>query len=196
MDWIIQAAYFIAAVLFIIGLKQMSSPVTARRGIVWAGVGMVLATLVTFVHPQIHTNYVLMVLAIGIGGGTAWVSGKKVAMTDMPQMIALYNGMGGGAAAAIAAVELLKGEEMPFVVLLMAVVGGLIGAVAFSGSAIAFAKLQGIMRKAVRFKGQKLVNLSVFSAAVLFGLIILNLSGQVSGFGLFIFLRWRWPSAL
>jgi len=187
MDWVIQAAYFIAAVLFIIGLKQMSSPVTARRGIVWAGVGMVLATLVTFVHPHINTNYVLMVLAIGIGGGTAWWSGKKVAMTDMPQMIALYNGMGGGAAAAIAAVELLKGKEMPLVVLMMAVVGGLIGAIAFSGSAIAFAKLQGIMRKAVRFKGQKLVNLSVFATAVLFGLIILNLDGQISGFGLFVF---------
>lgn len=187
MDWIIQAAYFIAAVLFIIGLKQMSSPVNARRGIVWAGAGMVLATLVTFVHPHIHTNYVLMVLAIGIGGGVAWWSGKKVAMTDMPQMIALYNGMGGGAAAAIAAVELLKGEEMPFVVLLMAVVGGLIGAVAFSGSAIAFAKLQGIMRKAIRFKGQKLVNLSVFAVALLFGLVILNLDGQISGFGLFVF---------
>jgi NAD(P) transhydrogenase subunit beta len=76
---------------------------------------------------------------------------------------------------------------MPFVVLLLAVIGGLIGTVAFSGSAIAFAKLQGIMRKAVRFKSQKLVNLSVFATAVLFGLIILNLDGQISGFGLFIF---------
>ena len=187
MDWFIQAAYFIAAVLFIVGLKQMASPVTARRGIIWAGVGMMLATLVTFFHPHIHTNYALMVLAIAIGGGAAWWSGKKVAMTDMPQMIALYNGMGGGAAAAIAAVVLLKGEQMSFVILLMAVVGGLIGAVAFSGSAIAFAKLQGIMRKAVRFKHQKLVNLGVFLMAVLFGCIILNVQGQITGLGLFLF---------
>jgi len=187
MNWFIQAAYFIAAVLFIIGLKQMSSPVTARRGIIWAGVGMVLATVVTFVHPHIHTNYVLMVLAIAIGGGAAWWSGKKVAMTDMPQMIALYNGMGGGAAAAIAAVELLKGKEMPFTILLMAVAGGLIGAVAFSGSAIAFAKLQGIMRKAIRFKNQKFLNLTIFAIALIFGLIILNLEGQISGWGIFLF---------
>ncbi len=94
MNWIIQASYFAAAVLFILGLKQMSSPVTARRGIIWAGVGMVLATLVTFFHPHIHQNYVLIVLATAIGGGLAWWSGKRVAMTDMPQMIALYNGMG------------------------------------------------------------------------------------------------------
>lgn len=73
---------------------------------------MVLATLVSFVHPQITAhiipaNYVLMVIAIAIGGAIAWYGAKKV-MTAMPQMIAIYNGMGGGAAAAIAAVELLK----------------------------------------------------------------------------------------
>ena len=116
MSILIQASYFLAAVLFILGLKQMSSPVTARRGIQWAGAGMVLATLVTFLapelsdNPQAVTNYVLIIIAIAIGGGYAWVTGKKVAMTDMPQMIAMYNGMGGGAAATIAAVELLKAQ--------------------------------------------------------------------------------------
>ena len=114
MESIIQASYFVVAVIFIIGLKQMSSPVTARRGILWAGAAMVLATLVTFLAPQIidtdqaSTNVALIVLAIALGGGYAWWSGKRVAITDMPQMIAMYNGMGGGAAATIAAVELLK----------------------------------------------------------------------------------------
>ncbi|HEB92875.1 MAG TPA: NAD(P)(+) transhydrogenase (Re/Si-specific) subunit beta, partial [Gammaproteobacteria bacterium] len=187
MDWIIQASYFTAAILFIYGLKKMSSPVTARKGIVWAGIGMMLATVVTFFHPQIHANYVLMFLAIAIGGGIAWWSGKKVAMTDMPQMIALYNGMGGGAAAAIAGVELLKGEPMSNTVLLLAVIGGLIGTVAFSGSAIAFAKLQGIMRKAIRFKNQKLINLAIFVATLIFGAIIYSVGHEVSGFGLFMF---------
>ena len=117
MDMIIQASYLIAAVLFILGLKQMSSPVTARRGILWAGAGMVLATLVTFLTPEVidsaqaSTNITLIIVAIAIGGGYAWYSGRKVAMTDMPQMIAMYNGMGGGAAAAIAAVELLKASS-------------------------------------------------------------------------------------
>jgi len=97
---LIQASYFVAAALFILGLKRMSSPVTARGGIVWAGLGMLVATLITFLSPQMH-NYALMTVAIAIGGVIAWVSGKRVAMTDMPQMIALYNGMGGGAAGAI-----------------------------------------------------------------------------------------------
>ena len=105
----IQASYFIAAALFIFGLKRMSSPVTARSGIVWAGVGMVVATLITFLTPGMG-NYALMTVAIAVGGIAAWVTGRRVAMTNMPQMIALYNGMGGGAAAAIAAVELFAGE--------------------------------------------------------------------------------------
>jgi NAD(P) transhydrogenase subunit beta len=84
----------------------MSSPVTARRGILWAGVGMLVATIASLLYPG--ANYGLMLLAIAIGGILAWWSGKRVAMTDMPQMIALYNGMGGGSAAAIAAVELFK----------------------------------------------------------------------------------------
>ena len=117
METSIQAAYLVAAVLFILGLKQMSSPITARRGILWAGAGMILATLATFMAPQIidsdqmATNVLLIMVAIAIGGGYAWYSGKQVAMTDMPQMIAMYNGMGGGAAAAIAAVELLKASN-------------------------------------------------------------------------------------
>ena len=187
MSWFIQAAYFLAAVLFILGLKQMSSPVNARRGIVWAGAGMVLATLATFFHPHIHQNYVLIVLAIAIGGGAAWWSGKRVAMTDMPQMIALYNGMGGGAAAAIAAVELVKGEPMNFTVTLLAVLGALIGTVAFSGSAIAFAKLQGLMRKAIRFTSQRVVTLVIAVLTVAIGVIILRLGHEASGFALFLF---------
>ena len=187
MSWFIQISYFIAAVLFILGLKQMSSPVNARRGIMWAGAGMVLATLVTFFHPQIHHNYVLIVLATGIGGGLAWWTGKKVAMTDMPQMIALYNGMGGGAAAAIAGVELVKGEEMSSLVLLLAVLGAVIGTVAFSGSGIAFAKLQGIMRSAFRFGGQRIVTLVIAVITVVLGLMILNAGHEVGGFTIFLF---------
>ena len=178
MHYLVEAAYFIAAILFIIGLKQMSSPVTAKRGIVWAGIGMVLATVVTFVHPEISRNYVLMLVAIAIGGGVAWYTGKRVAMTDMPQMIALYNGMGGGAAAAIAGVELLKHEPMSASVQLLAVAGALIGTVAFSGSLVAFGKLQGIksLRNALRFHNQQRINAALFGVTVLLGLVI-GLSG-------------------
>ena len=106
-DLAIQASYFITAVLFIMGLKRMSSPVTARSGILWAGAGMAVATLVTFLYPGM-SNYELIIPAMLVGGILAAWSGRRVAMTDMPQMIALYNGMGGGAAAAIAAVELYR----------------------------------------------------------------------------------------
>ncbi len=174
LSLLIQSAYFVAAILFIIGLKQMSSPVNARRGIIWAGIGMLVATVATFAHPNIHglTNYVLMITAMAIGGGLAWWTGRIVAMTDMPQMIALYNGMGGGAAAAIAAVELVKGAEMTVVVQSIAVLGALIGTVAFSGSIIAFAKLQGILKKTLRFTGQQPLNALVFLIAVGLGIVL------------------------
>ena len=171
--------------LFILGLKRMSSPVTARDGIVWAGVGMLVATLCTFFTPDMH-NYGLMILAMLIGGGAAWYTGKKVAMTDMPQMIAIYNGMGGGAAAAIAAVELLKGEFQSGTFQTLAVAGALIGSVAFSGSMIAFAKLQGLLKKSVIFTNQQIINLVVFVAAIVFGLILIA-ADVPTGFAILMF---------
>ena len=185
MNTVIQLSYFLAAVLFILGLKRMSSPVTARGGIVWAGAGMVVATLVTFFWPGMH-NYGWMMLAIVIGGGAAWYTGKKVAMTDMPQMIAIYNGMGGGAAAAIAAVELMRGEFFSTTFQVLAVLGALIGSVAFSGSMIAFAKLQGIIRKSLIFPNQQLLNLLVFGGALVFGLILMS-ADQPGDSSIFLF---------
>lgn len=174
---LIEACYFIAAILFIFGLKRMSSPVTARGGIIWAGAGMVVATVVTFLYPGM-SNYTLMVAGIAVGGIAAWISGKRVAMTDMPQMIALYNGMGGGAAAAIAAVELYSGADHGLVFSILAVLGGLIGAVSFSGSLIAFAKLQGLMKTTVRFPGQQIFNLVLLLITlVLAGVIVVQHSG-------------------
>ena len=93
-------AYFVAATLFLLGLSRMASPVTARSGIRWAGAGMLIATAATFLLPGLH-NIALILVALALGTGLAWVSGKRVAITDMPQMVALYNGMGGGSAAAI-----------------------------------------------------------------------------------------------
>ncbi len=178
MRSLIEASYFIAAILFILGLKRMSSPVTARGGIIWAGAGMVVATVVTFLYPGMG-NYALMMVAIFIGGVAAWVSGKKVAMTDMPQMIALYNGMGGGAAAAIAAVELLGGEDHGVVFGILAVLGGMIGAVSFSGSLIAFAKLQGLMKSTFRFSGQQIINLLLLAATVILAGYIVFQHGEI-----------------
>ena len=193
MDMIIQASYLIAAVLFILGLKQMSSPVTARRGILWAGAGMILATLVTFLTPEVinsahaSTNIMLIIVAITIGGGYAWYSGRKVAMTDMPQMIAMYNGMGGGAAAAIAAVELFKASSVAAVdpsgattiasalgtdVAILAILGAAIGTISFSGSIIAWAKLDGKLSLSKILPKQHLVNAVVAIATAGFAIAI------------------------
>jgi len=177
---LIDISYFLTACLFILGLKRMSSPVTARSGIVWAGAGMVVATLVSFLYPGM-SNYELIIAAIVVGSIVAWWSGKKVAMTDMPQMIALYNGMGGGAAAAIAAVELYRAAYANVagapaahssVVMSLAVIGGIIGAISFSGSLIAWAKLQGVINKTLRFGGQKFVNGLLFLGSLAVGVIV------------------------
>ncbi len=176
--YIVNISYFFAAVLFIYGLKQMGSPRTAPRGIKWAGGGMAVAVFFTFFQPAIHgawLNYLLMVIAMAIGGGGAWITGKRVQMTAMPQMVALYNGMGGGAAAAIALVELysheafIKGEA----VLFMAVIGALIGAVSFSGSLIAWAKLEGKLDKPFRVPFQQLINIGLVAIIVALGIWIL-----------------------
>ncbi|HEX5048902.1 MAG TPA: NAD(P)(+) transhydrogenase (Re/Si-specific) subunit beta, partial [Gammaproteobacteria bacterium] len=185
---LIQASYFVAAALFIFGLKRMSSPVTARGGIVWAGVGMLVATLITFLWPEMH-NYVLMTVAIAVGGIVAWVSGKRVAMADMPQMIALYNGMGGGAAGAIAAVELYAGAAHGAAQLALGVLGGIIGSVSFAGSLIAFGKLQGLIKRSFRFRGQNVVNLILLAATVLVGaVLVVHGSGGLPGHVLTLFL--------
>ncbi|WP_018869260.1 MULTISPECIES: NAD(P)(+) transhydrogenase (Re/Si-specific) subunit beta [unclassified Thioalkalivibrio] len=185
MSLIINLAYFVAAVLFIVGLKQMSSPTTARPGIIWAGVGMLLATLITFVHPEISggVNYTLIVLGIAIGGALAWWSGKKVQMTDMPQMIALYNGMGGGAAAGIGAIYLLQAtpETVTTTGLAIAVIGSVIGSVAFSGSLVAYAKLQGLMKKTLNFPGQQLLNLVIIALVVILGFMMALGDGTIGG---------------
>ncbi len=181
MNFIIDAVYLVTAAVFILGLKQMSSPVTAHRGIVWAGIAMLVASLATFAVPQItldigNINLQLMLLAIIVGSAVAYISAKRVAMTDMPQMIAMYNGMGGGAAAAIAAVELVKlsagGESHGLTVQVLAVLGAVIGAISFSGSAMAFAKLQGIMKKTLRLPLHQVMNIALFIAVCGFGYLV------------------------
>ena len=181
MSYIIDAVYFLTAAILIIGLKQMSSPVTAHRGIVWAGIAMVVASLATFGAPQItleigNINLQLMLVAIAVGSAVAYISAKRVAMTDMPQMIAMYNGMGGGAAAGIAAVELVKlsagAESHGLTIQILAVLGAVIGAISFSGSAVAFAKLQGLMKKTLRLPLHQVINIGLFIAVCVFGYFV------------------------
>jgi NAD(P) transhydrogenase subunit beta len=173
----VQGAWFVGAALFIFGLKGMSSPASARKGIVIAGYGMLLAIAATFLIPGLQ-NIGLIALALVIGGGGAWISAQKVKMTDMPQMVAIYNGMGGGAAAAIAAVEFAKGEMHGLVAATLATLGALIGAVSFTGSCVAWAKLQGVLKKAYRLPAQNAVNVLLAVVAIGLGLAVIVLAPQ------------------
>ncbi|MGQ0698554.1 MAG: NAD(P)(+) transhydrogenase (Re/Si-specific) subunit beta [Panacagrimonas sp.] len=183
---IIDASFIAAAFLFIYGLKRMSSPVTARSGIVVAGYGMLVAILASFLYyfgvteaakPRLLANAAIAFVALALGVSWAWWSGKRVAMTAMPQMVALYNGMGGGSAAAIAAMVLLQPvvEGAPshgFVHYLVTIFGGLIGAVSLSGSLIAWAKLDGRINGTWRFTGLQLMNGTVMLITLGVGLYI------------------------
>ena len=164
---IIGATDLAAAFLFMYGLQRMSSPLTAPSGIMVAGVGMLVAVLASFLYafdvsatanPHLMVNVGLAIVALILGGGVAWWSGKKVAMTSMPQMVALYNGMGGGAAGAIAAVELFGSKADGATQLVVTLIGALIGAVSLSGSLIAWAKLDRVIEKPLRVRGQQAFN--------------------------------------
>ncbi|MDD4484262.1 MAG: NAD(P)(+) transhydrogenase (Re/Si-specific) subunit beta [Methanoregula sp.] len=171
LSWLIDPIYIVTIFFFIIGMHRMSHPLTARSGIVWAGAAMLLATIVTFFTPNL-TNFALMAIAIVIGGGFGYFAAKRVPMTGMPQMVALFNGMGGGAAAAISAIALLGPATTAEGSL--AVIGGLIGAVSFSGSIIAFMKLQGWLRpRPITFPGQQIANMAVLVLAVFSGICII-----------------------
>jgi NAD(P) transhydrogenase subunit beta len=164
---IIDAVGVAVAFLLMFGLWRMSSPVTAPAGIKVAGVGMLAAVVVSFLYafnlspaarPHLLMNVALAGIALAVGGGLAWWSGRKVAMTAMPQMVALYNGMGGGAAGAIAAIELFGAHARGATQLGVTLLGAIIGAVSLSGSLVAWAKLQGVMNKPWRIPGQQIVN--------------------------------------
>jgi NAD(P) transhydrogenase subunit beta len=177
----IGAADLAAAFLFLYGLHRMSSPVTAPSGIFVAGIGMAVAVLASFLYAfgvgtaarlNLPVNIGLAVVALGLGGGAAWWSGRKVAMTAMPQMVAIYNGMGGGAAGAIAAVELFGNKTQGMTELIVTLLGAVIGAVSLSGSLIAWAKLDGVIDKPFRVKGQQACNALVMLATVAIGAYI------------------------
>jgi NAD(P) transhydrogenase subunit beta len=175
---VIGTADLAAALLFMYGLWRMSSPVTAPSGIRVAGLGMLVAVFASFLYvfgvsaaarPHLPVNIGLAVIALAAGGGVAWWSGRRVAMTSMPQMVALYNGMGGGAAGAIAAVELFGNKAQGATQLVVTLIGALIGAVSLSGSLIAWAKLNGVIKKPLRVKGQQIFNAASMAATLAVG---------------------------
>lgn len=168
----LQLVWFVSTLLFILALRGLSSPTRARRGIWCAGVGMVLAISSMFFHPELTSNHGLIVIAMLIGGLLSLFHGKRVDMTQMPQMIALYNGLGGAAAAGIAMLVLLNVSEHGAAIKSLAVLGGLIGCISFAGSTFAFLRLRGYFSRRQAFAKRQVAYLANGALVLLLGLIL------------------------
>ena len=140
-----QFANLIAAVLFILALKGLSSPKSARNGNLLGAAGAVLATVVLFFSGIKLSNLLLIIAAILVGSAIGGISARRVKMTQMPQLVALFNGVGGGAAALISVVEYLEAGSDDTLALIATVFTVIIGSVSFSGSIVTFLKLQELM---------------------------------------------------
>ena len=144
----IQLTYLVAASLFILGLKKLGSPATARAGNLWAAVGMLLAVVATLLDRQV-LNYEMILVGLAIGSLIGAIAAQRVQMTEMPQMVGLLNGLGGAASALVAVAEfwrlLADGAAIPLDANISILLDVLIGGVTFTGSVVAFAKLQGII---------------------------------------------------
>lgn len=159
-EWV-DVIYLLAAVTFIVSLKLMNSPKTARQGNLVAAGGMAIALVATFLLPGIK-NFEWIALAFVVGSIIGVWSARKVAMTAMPQMVALFNGLGGGAVALVAVMEYWaqsSGNKLDTLQLSTAALSLVIGAISFTGSMIAFAKLQELMTgRPITYPGQQVVN--------------------------------------
>jgi len=187
-SWI-PIVYLVAAVSFILGLKGLSGPTTAVMGNRIAATGMLLAVAATFfdrTFQEYGTNALWLTAGGMVIGGVAGVAGGRlVKMTAMPQMVALFNGAGGGSAALVSILEYMHAGETgthEWGSVLSTVLGLIIGGISFAGSAIAFGKLQGIISaRAYKYPGQALVTVAVFASTILLGAaLVLNAAGVIA----------------
>ena len=183
LESLIPLAYLVAAVTFILGLKGLSSPTTAVMGNRIAAAGMLVAVIATFLTQDVQGGVPVIVAGMLVGGVAGFAGARMVKMTAMPQMVALFNGAGGGAAALVSILEFSRElgagrGTPPFGVTLPTLLALVIGAVSFSGSAIAFGKLQGIVTpRAFRYAGQQVVTgaLVAVIGALALGLLVSSL---------------------
>ncbi|NLN96400.1 MAG: NAD(P)(+) transhydrogenase (Re/Si-specific) subunit beta [Bacteroidales bacterium] len=147
---ILELSYLIAALLFVYGLKLLSHPETARRGNLWAAIGMGLAMITTLLFHKNSNgegialmNVWVIILFVGVGSVIGWIVARKVKMTAMPQLVSLYNASGGAASMLVALLEYPNAVAGDVASILVTILGLVIGAIAFSGSVIAYGKLDG-----------------------------------------------------
>jgi len=149
--FVLQLATLIGAFAFVWGLRLLSSPDSARRGNILAGVGMTIAIIATLLLPMegAPNNYAWIFGGMIVGGGVGWVSARRIQMTAMPQMVSIFNGLGGACAVVLAMAELIAyyagDTQMATGQVIIALLALLIGGISFTGSMLAFAKLQGLI---------------------------------------------------
>jgi H+-translocating NAD(P) transhydrogenase subunit beta len=176
---LINVAYLVAAVCFIVGLKLLSSPATARRGNQIAALGMTIAVVATLFLPGLH-NIWLILIGLAIGAVAAVYPARSVKMTAMPQMVAIFNGMGGATAALVSLVEFQHKADIGRGEIISIVLGVIIGSISFSGSMIAFGKLQELISgRPISYPNQQQVNAIIGIVVVALAVIVVAL-GQVS----------------
>lgn len=174
MEHILEIIYLIASVTFVIGLKMLGSPKTARQGNLIAAFGMVAAIVATLVFHKGEVSpiiYGLIFLAILIGTVAGWMTAKKVQMTKMPELVSLFNGMGGACAALISVIEFEHNIGDPVAVGTI-VTAMIIGSVSFSGSMIAWAKLNGTLGNAIRIPKYNVINTIIMISLIIWGVYI------------------------
>lgn len=169
MTTVTQISYMVTSVLFILGVMRLRSPATARSGNLLAALGMAIA-LIAVVLTHHHFSLVLVLLVVIAGSVVGIISGRKVRMTAMPQMVALFNGMGGGAAAFVSIgewVRSLSGDALSVTTASSALLSILIGSVSLTGSIVAFIKLQEwISGRPITYKGYKVLNSAIIVATI------------------------------
>src|SRR3954466_10712997 len=185
------ALYIVAFSLFILGVKRGTHPTTAKQGNMVAAVGMAIAVVTTLLLDGVG-NWGLIALGLGIGTAVGVIASVRVQMTEMPQMVALYNGVGGGAVALIAWAEIRHGislgEAIPLDELIPILFAAVVGSVSFWGSNIAFAKLQDLIpTRPLAVPGQQLIN-GVLLLSIIVICVVLAVDHDSPSQGLFILL--------
>ncbi len=173
MKTIIVLAYLLSSVLFILGLKNLSSPKTARRGNLFAMIAMLIAIIATLIKNEI-VDFTFIITGLIIGSTIGVIIARRVSMTTMPQIVALFNGLGGGASAFVALAEYyrLTGGLTTHTIVSM-IISFFVGAVTLTGSLVAFGKLQGIIKSApVVFKAQRFINMLIFTLFLITGIMV------------------------
>ena len=178
VDMLVEVTYLLSATLFVVGLKRLQSPATARGGNAIAAAAMLLAILATVVDTEI-VSWTGILIGLVLGGSVGAFAARTVEMTAMPQLVGILNGFGGGASALVAVAEFLASPEIgPDTTGVTILLGTLIGAVTLTGSLIAFGKLQEVMTSnPITFPGQNAVNALLFVATLVFGGLVLTGAG-------------------